>query len=97
MSKPSNDVLDTASEFNARNRWEPDEAISLAREVMTDCNLHDQVALFDAAPELLTLARALDKCSACANGFKLDNLPELMDGFRAMAAAAIAKAEGRAE
>ncbi|MEI7532877.1 MAG: hypothetical protein WCK57_00775 [Verrucomicrobiae bacterium] len=51
--------------------------------------------LITAAPELLALAKALDQCSAYANGFKLDNLPELMDGFRAMAAAAIAKAEGR--
>ena len=53
--------------------------------------------LIIAAPDLLELAYALDRCSAYANGFKLDNLPELMDRFRAMAAAAIAKAEGRAE
>jgi hypothetical protein len=50
---------------------------------------------FIATQDLLALAKALDDHSAWAIGFDLEKLPGLMDKFRAMASAAIAKAEGR--
>jgi len=55
----------------------------------------EDATLIAAAPELLALAKELDSHSAHAIGFDLDKLPALMDRFRAMAIAAIAKAEGR--
>ena len=41
------DIRTTAQDFNMRNDWDTRAAIALAREVLSDCNLHSLALKFD--------------------------------------------------